>query len=447
MRDEHGEIHSADHDIPLGRVVLSCLAVLSVAAAVIHFAAAADYFQGYWLFSLSMLVAAWLQAAWAAVALIRPSRGLLQAGAWLNGLVLALYLITQTTGNGIGTAPHAAGLSGFAAGLSAALEAVLVAGCCWLLTARSGQRVRRQRLITAPAVTGGMTAALLGVALATAAPGGVTSTAGASTAGASTAGASTAGSSTAGSSAGGSSTGGSSTGGSSTGGSMPGIRMPGQAAAAIKLANSTPAGDITMPSPDMQMMEGMRMASPKPCVATPSAAQQQAAVRFVDSSWQGARKYRSLAAAKAAGYHAITPRGEPVVHYLNPAYYRATMRGGPVLDAGQPQSLVYANTPHGAVLVAAMYITTPGGPTPQPGGCLTQWHVHTNLCLTPGLGVVGAVGPGQPGCPADSVNRVTPAMIHVWFVPLPGGPTAIDAPDQQVVQAAERVAAPRNGTA
>jgi hypothetical protein len=35
---------------------------------------------------------------------------------------------------------------------------------------------------------------------------------------------------------------------------------------------------------------------------------------------------------------------------------------------------------------AAMYITAPGGATPQPGGYLTQWHVHTNLCLTRGLG-------------------------------------------------------------
>ena len=412
MTDSNGDIGSAGNDIPVGRVMLYCLAIVSGTAAVIHFVTAADYFQGYWLFSLSMLVIAWLQVAWAAVAVIRPSRGLLRAGVWLNAVVLALYLITQATGHGIGTAPHAAGLSGFAAGLSAALEAVLIVGCGWLLTARSGQRVRRQRLITAPAVTGGMTAALLGVALATAAPGAATSTAGTSAAG-----------------------------------SMPGMRMPSQAAAAIKLANSTPAGDISMPSPDMQMMQGMRMASSTPCVATPSAAQQQAAVRFVNSSWQGAKKYRSLAAAKAAGYRPITPTGAPVVHYLNPAYYRATVLGGPVLDAGAPQSLVYANTPKGAVLVAAMYITTPGGPTPQRGGCLTQWHVHTNLCLTRGLGVAGAIGPGQPSCPAGSENRVTPAMIHVWFVPIPGGPTAIDAPDRQVVQAAERVAAPRNGTA
>jgi hypothetical protein len=195
-----------------------------------------------------------------------------------------------------------------------------------------------------------------------------------------------------------------------------------------------------MPSPDMQMMPGMRMASDKPCVATPSAAQQQAAVRFVDTSWQGAKKYRSLAAAEAAGYHAITPRGAPVVHYLNPAYYRATVRGGPVLNAAGPQSLVYANTPRGAVLVAAMYITTRDGPTPQPGGCLTQWHVHTNLCLAAGR-VVGVTGLRAAGCPAGSANRVTPAMMHVWYVPIPGGPTAIDATNAQVVQAAEQVSA------
>jgi hypothetical protein len=35
----------------------------------------------------------------------------------------------------------------------------------------------------------------------------------------------------------------------------------------------------------------------------------------------------------------------------------------------------------------------------------------------------------------------------VWFVPVPGGPTAVDAPDGQVVRAAERVPAPANQTA
>jgi hypothetical protein len=70
-----------------------------------------------------------------------------------------------------------------------------------------------------------------------------------------------------------------------------------------------------------------------------------------------------------------------MVHYLNRAYYLATLEGEPVLNTTDPQSLVYANTPKGAVLVAAMYISSPGGPTPQPGGCLTQWHGRRRGCM------------------------------------------------------------------
>jgi hypothetical protein len=420
MNDADETIRSPGSDAaPLGKVVAYCLAIISIAAAVIHFAIAAENFAGYWLFSLAILAASWLQLSWAIVAIIRPSRRLLHGGVLLNSVVLAGYIITRATGDAIGTAPHGGGLPAFGNGLGAALDAILAAGCAWLLTAQPARyRVRRQRLMIAPAATGAMTAVLLGVALATAGPGAATSRSATSAT-------------------------------ASSGSRMPGMATPDTAAPAIRLANSTPAGEITMPGPDMQMMTGMRMASSVPCTAPPTAAQQKAAVSFVDASWQDARQYQSLAVAKAAGYRPITPAGAPVVHYLNAAYYRATVRGGPILNTVAPQSLVYANTPRGAVLAAAMYITYPGGPspTPQPGGCLTQWHVHTNLCLTGSLGVVGSVGPGNPTCPPGSVNRVTPPMVHVWFVPIPGGPTAIDAPDQQVVQAAEQVAAPPNGIA
>jgi hypothetical protein len=404
-------------DPHLGKVVAYCLAIVSTAAAVIHFAVTAENVAGYWLFSLAALVVSWLQLGWAIAVVIRPSRRLLQAGVLLNGVVLAGYVITQATGDAIGIAPRGGGLPAFGNGLGEALAAVLAAGCAWLLTAQQARyRVPRQRLIMVPAATGAVTAVLLGVALATAGP--------------------VAGPATGGNPA------------VAGGGSgMPGMAMPDTAASAIRLANSTPAGDITMPDPDMEMMTGMKMASSVPCTAAPTAAQQKAAVSFVDTSWQDAKKYQSLAAARAAGYRPITRTGAAVVHYLNPAYYRATVAGGPILNTADPQSLVFANTPKGAVLVAAMYITYPGGPTPQPGGCLTQWHVHTNLCLTGALDVTGEIGPGQAACPAGSVNRVTPPMIHVWFVPIPGGPTAIDAPNRQIVQAAEQVAAPRNGTA
>jgi hypothetical protein len=407
--------------VPAARVAGYCLAIMMIAAAAIHFAIAAKYVEQYWLFGISTLVIGWLQGLWAIAVIARQSRTALRVGAVFNAAVLVLSLVTLTTGDAIGAAPKDAGLSSFGNVLCAVLEAVAVAGCGWLLTTGGSQQVR-QRLMFLPAATAAVTAVLLGTALAVAGQDSVASPLGST------------GSGTVSSS------------GSSTGS---GMNMPGMSAAAmaIRLPTTSPAGDITMPNPDMQMADGMRMASSVTCAATPTAQQQRAAVTMVDTSWQDAQKYRNLAAARAAGYQPITPVGAPVVHYLSQAAYRATVLGGPVLDFADPQSLVYANTPKGAVLVAAMYITSPGGPTPQPGGCLTQWHVHTNLCLTRGLGVTGSVGGGNTICPAGSVNRVTPPMIHVWYVPIPGGPTAVDAQDPQVVQAAELVSAPVNGTA
>ncbi|HLI36863.1 MAG TPA: hypothetical protein VKV80_05905 [Streptosporangiaceae bacterium] len=61
------------------------------------------------------------------------------------------------------------------------------------------------------------------------------------------------------------------------------------------------------------------MASAQPCDVTPAKQQQKTAVNLVDAAWNGARKYQSLAAAKAAGYRPATPTGRAVVHYINPS--------------------------------------------------------------------------------------------------------------------------------
>jgi hypothetical protein len=394
--------------VPVSRIAVYCLAILSVAGAVLHYAVASENFQTDWSFGVLMLVAAWLQVMWTVAVIVRTSRSMLWVGAVLNAGVVVAQLAAQPGGNAVEN------------GLCLAVGVAVAGGCGALLAVKADRPVERRGLVLAPASAGAVAVAVLGVALATGTPALGTPAQG---------------------------TGTSSAGGSLASGAMPGMSMSGSANSSIELANDTPAGDITLPNTDMQMMAGMRMADPNACTATPTKAQEAAAVSMVNTSWNDAKKYQSLAVAKAAGYLPITPSGAPVVHYLNMAYYQAVLHGGPVLNYQDPQSLVYANTPNGAALVAAMYITSNNGPTPQPGGCLTQWHVHTDLCLTGTLNVVGEVGPGQPTCPAGSVNKVTPAMIHVWFVPIPGGPTAIDAPDQQVVQAAEQVHAPINGTA
>lgn len=168
------------------------------------------------------------------------------------------------------------------------------------------------------------------------------------------------------------------------------------------------------------------------CMTSPTAAQQRAAVDLVDKTVAAAAPYRSLRAAKAAGYVPVTPTGLKIVHYVNPSLYAE----GPALDPSAIAALVYVNTDHGAVLSAAMYIVPPGaGDPPQPGGCLTQWHVHTNLCFRDGV----VVGIDAGSCPAGGVTKVTQPLMHVWLAPVPGGPLAVDPNGLEQVLAASRL--------
>jgi hypothetical protein len=208
---------------------------------------------------------------------------------------------------------------------------------------------------------------------------------------------------------------------------------------AISLATNSPAGPITWPLSMGSMGAGMQMVTPN-CTASPTAAQQQAAVALVNQTVSGVSRYQNLANARADGYVPITPTGRPVVHYAKPSY----IDDGNLLDPAAIESLVYANTSHGAVLVAAMYLMASnqvGATPPMPGGCLTEWHIHTNLCFSNSSGAVVGVTNGG-ACAAGSTNHISQPMLHVWLAPVAGGPLVVDATDAQVVQAAEQLPAP-----
>lgn len=385
-------------------ILLRCLAIAGGVTAVIHFAVSGEHFAEYWAFGVFLLAAAWLQLAWSIGLLVRPSRRLLLLGAALNAGVIVVYVVTRTVGDIVGPSPHDVEPVGFGDAFCTACEALLVIGSALLVLRPLDRPVSRTALTAVPASAAVLAVALLSASLLDGGPEMVMSM---------------------------------------------GEDASSASAASVGLPTTSPAGPVTVPDPHAQMADGMKMAGGA-CTRTPTAAQESATVRLVDTSWADAKKYQSLAAAKAAGFRAVTPSGRPVVHYIDAANYRATRRGGPVLDPSAPQSLVYANTPKGAVLVAVMYIAAPRtGTPPDPGGCLTQWHVHTNLCFgrAHGHGGIGVVGEADPACPAGSANRVSPPMLHIWFAPIPGGPTAVDAPDAQVVRAAERVPGPGNGPA
>jgi hypothetical protein len=160
MTQQHTRNPSGNSEptVPVGRVVVCCLAILSAAAAVPHFGVASENFQAHRPFGVLMLVAAWLQVMWAVTVIVRTSPPVLWGGAVFNAGVVVAELAARPAGEAVEN------------GLCIALGAVAAAGRGWLLTVRADHPVRRQHLVTVPASAGGVAVAVLGVTLATTTP-------------------------------------------------------------------------------------------------------------------------------------------------------------------------------------------------------------------------------------------------------------------------------------
>jgi len=151
-------------------------------------------------------------------------------------------------------------------------------------------------------------------------------------------------------------------------------------------------------------------------------AQQDAANRLLADTTAAIGPYRDAGRAWSAGYR--PGAGGGAVHWMNPAYSK-----GPILDPKHPQGLVYVrNHDGGWVLVGAMFqMPRQGSFGPDPGGPITVWHQHQNICISPVGFSIGLVSP-YAGCPFGAVGMSFPAMLHVWIVDNPGGggPFGID---------------------
>jgi len=160
--------------------------------------------------------------------------------------------------------------------------------------------------------------------------------------------------------------------------------------------------------------------------ATPE--QVVAAQELYDETAAAIAPYRDWHAAWVAGYRP-GPQNTPSTHWMNQRYIDA----GYVMDPHHPQGLVYANTKHGPVLLGAMFqmqhICQFG---PDPGGPLTAWHQHQNICFTP-FGFEFSLMTPTATCPLGSIDLSVPPMLHVWIVDNPGGRFAVDI-DSKVVK-------------
>jgi hypothetical protein len=157
-----------------------------------------------------------------------------------------------------------------------------------------------------------------------------------------------------------------------------------------------------------------------------TAAERRSVSRFYEAAVAALARYADPAAARADGYDVKGLAGTDF-HAANHAYGS----DGRIFDPARPESLVYADTPRGAVLLGAVYeMPGVGQAGPAIGGPLTVWHGHEQVCLSlapPAFsGLVSPFG----GCPALSFAfPATPEMIHLWVAP--GAPTMFGDLDEE----------------
>jgi hypothetical protein len=189
---------------------------------------------------------------------------------------------------------------------------------------------------------------------------------------------------------------------------------------------------VDLARPDAQHSHAGAVLQATNDVATPE--QAAAAAALYAETKAAIEPYADWHKAWAAGYRPGGPGGTPSTHWMNKRYVDA----GYVLDPRHPQGLVYANTRTGPVLIGAMFqMKNLGQFGPDPGGPLTAWHEHQNICFTP-FGFEFSLMTPLATCPIGAIDISASPMLHVWIVDNPnGGPFAVDI-DSAVVKKIDR---------
>ena len=142
----------------------------------------------------------------------------------------------------------------------------------------------------------------------------------------------------------------------------------------------------------------------------PTSAEQVAADDVYEQVKAALAKFEDPSVAEAYGYDVLPVIGQD--HHADNAEY---LDDGRIFDPERPETLVYAETERGPVLLGAMFQMPFNEEGPRVGGPLTVWHGHENVCLalTPPA-MIGLLSP-YGVCPLGAVNIPrTNEMIHVW---------------------------------
>ncbi len=149
-------------------------------------------------------------------------------------------------------------------------------------------------------------------------------------------------------------------------------------------------------------LTGNGVVQSQPASCHPSADEVKKADSLVARTEIALQKFATPQAALDAGFVPLGFEPNGVYHYLN----RDNMQSADALDPNKPESIVYGRQPDGALHpIGAMFMVDRKGVRgPKPGGCLMTWHSH--------------------GWPFARPGEQSVEMIHVWTIPVPGGPFA-----------------------
>lgn len=130
--------------------------LLSVVAAVIHFAVTPEHFEEYLPFGVFFVVLGAFQLVWGVLLPRRPWPAMLWAGLVVNLGVIVIWIVTRTSGLPIGPEAGEPEEIHLLDGLATAAEFLIVLGSAWLLAGgRSRHHVaqapREERRITGAA--------------------------------------------------------------------------------------------------------------------------------------------------------------------------------------------------------------------------------------------------------------------------------------------------------
>jgi hypothetical protein len=369
------------------------LAVLSGAAGAIHLVMVPSHWGESVAEGLGFAITGWLQLAFAALVLMRPSRMLLWASAALNAAAIGAWIVSRTAGLPFGEHAGHAESAGFVDVTCVVFEAVLVVLCgAFAFVPKAGARHVRSGLVAAGVASLGVLA-LTTSALAS--PGARDHAA-------------------------------HSHGDGGDGGHTHVEAADGEHAHATPVsashAHETPADDNGF----SQLHNGQH--DHNMALHTLDEPTQAELDRQLDITRDVARQMPTVAAATAQGYSRVGPYFPGIgAHFMREYAPLTTVPDGVMddVDLRNPFMLIFDGTEPASRLTGFMYYSV--SPV-EPAGFVGRndtWHYHESICFSgsPGRGIEVPYGLDHSATPAQcekvggQLLPKTGYMVHVWSVP------------------------------